>query len=283
MIHQKKNIKYLVAFLNFYTYSRRILKRNQTLLITTIVSVICTLPILTAIPFAYLVYEETHIADFWVLRHQIKNKVYRRAVNVLGGYVHQTVCSEHPLLLCLSMCILLHSYGLLLKQCNENLYNINFSPSSIKCAEIFNDFCAIEVKTRLLKSTLSVPLFVSLFSSFSSLFFALATNLKANAEPTFSLELGINALIGIIVLFSLTVCSSRIPEYMTKIKTTARSLINKYQLRNMDAGKEIDYLLRMEKTDAVYLCACGMVDFKRSLLLSSFGTLFTYGVLIMNT
>ncbi|GFT80515.1 uncharacterized protein NPIL_242701 [Nephila pilipes] len=209
--------------------------------------------------------------------------MYRRAVNILGGYVNQTVCLEHPLLFSLTICILLHRYGLLLKHCNQKLCNIGFSLSPAKYAEIFDYYNNLEEKIRLLRSTLSVPLFVSLFSSFSTLYFALAASLKGNAESTYIFEQGINAFVAIVVLFSLSVYCSRIPDYMMEIKTTVRSLINKYQLQNVDEGREINFLLRMEKMDAVYMSACGMVDFKRSLLFTAFGTFFTYGVLIINT
>ncbi|GFU42631.1 DUF5641 domain-containing protein [Nephila pilipes] len=43
---------------------------------------------------------------------------------------------------------------------------------------------------------------------------------------------------------------------------------------------EFRLLRRIEKSDVIYLSACGMVNFQKSLLLSAFGAFFTYGLLI---
>ncbi|GFY70656.1 uncharacterized protein TNIN_321061 [Trichonephila inaurata madagascariensis] len=91
-----------------------------------------------------------------------------------------------------------------------------------------------------------------------------------------------SASIGIFVIVSLTICNSRIPEMMLKIKATTGSIIDKYKFDKLTYKGTIDVLERMEKKDVIFMSACGMVHFKRSFLLSAFGALFTYGILLVN-
>ncbi|GIY16070.1 uncharacterized protein CDAR_126231 [Caerostris darwini] len=95
-------------------------------------------------------------------------------------------------------------------------------------------------------------------------------------------EMGSNAFTGVVLISLPTIYCSKIPECMSKIKITLRKLIDRLRLRHLDRVREICLLERMEKHDIVYLTACKMVDFKTSLLLSSFGSLFTYGLLVLN-
>ncbi|KAG8191708.1 hypothetical protein JTE90_008773 [Oedothorax gibbosus] len=103
--------------------------------------------------------------------------------------------------------------------------------------------------------------------------------------PEIAVEITAYSLTGIIILFSLTLCGSKIPETMSKIKETAGKLLvrnAKYKLQ-YGLGNEAIYLLRrVEKNQIIHLSACGMVKIKKSYLLSAIGGLFTYGLLILN-
>ncbi|GFT67239.1 uncharacterized protein NPIL_254281 [Nephila pilipes] len=96
------------------------------------------------------------------------------------------------------------------------------------------------------------------------------------------LELCSNAFTGIVVISSVTIYCSKIPDYMLKIKMTARHLIDKCVLNYLDYGNTVDILKIISQKDEIYLSAGGIVHFKKSFLLSAFGTLFTYGLLIMS-
>ncbi|GFY72255.1 uncharacterized protein TNIN_333951 [Trichonephila inaurata madagascariensis] len=106
--------------------------------------------------------------------------------------------------------------------------------------------------------------------------------LKEEITPFVILEICSNGIAGVAVIFSLTICCSKIPDYMLRTKMTARTLIDKYVLNEFDDDKTVPLLKRIVEKDAIYLSAGDIVYFKKSFLLSSFGTLFTYGLLIMN-
>ncbi|GIX77751.1 hypothetical protein CEXT_413331 [Caerostris extrusa] len=101
--------------------------------------------------------------------------------------------------------------------------------------------------------------------------------------PSFMIfELSINTLTGIVILTSLTFCCSKIPELMIKIKIAVAVLIDKHEANDLIGSKEVRLLKRMEKKEIIYMSACDMIYFKKGFLLSACGTLFTYGLLIVN-
>ncbi|GIZ01586.1 uncharacterized protein CEXT_766871 [Caerostris extrusa] len=96
------------------------------------------------------------------------------------------------------------------------------------------------------------------------------------------LELFVFASTGVVFLTSLTLCCSKIPESMIKIKSTLAALIDRHQVNDLSVGREIRLLERMEKKEIIYLSAGDMVYFRKEFLLSAFGTFLTYGLLIVN-
>ncbi|GFY70655.1 uncharacterized protein TNIN_321051 [Trichonephila inaurata madagascariensis] len=120
--------------------------------------------------------------------------------------------------------------------------------------------------------------------SFLNLYTALVFYLQVQDVPSFLLpEIYISASAGAAIICSLTLCCSKIPKYILQIKTTARVLINKSVTKALKNEQDIHLLRGIEKSDVLYFAACGMVQFQKSLLLSSFGTFFTYALLIENS
>ncbi|GFT11275.1 uncharacterized protein TNCV_1143891 [Trichonephila clavipes] len=78
-----------------------------------------------------------------------------------------------------------------------------------------------------------------------------------------------------------TLFNAKIPECMMGIKTTVAFLRDKYEFSTTSKVKEMIVFNRIIKKDIVYLSAGGIVDFKKSFLVTAFGALFTYGVLII--
>ncbi|GFT11193.1 uncharacterized protein TNCV_1143421 [Trichonephila clavipes] len=186
----------------------------------------------------------------------------------------------YPFLFTIAICILIHRYGLLLLQFNNTLKTIDFSMMSIKCVDIINDYTGLEKKIRLLNEVLSVPLFVMLMISFLDLYIAMFLYLKTNSPFVNSPEIFLNAFTSLVILFSMTLCGSKIPEYMLQIQKTAKWLVNKCDVSHSEGVKQFYLLRRILKNDVIYLSAGGMVDLKKSLLLSAAGTFFTYGMLL---
>ncbi|GFT70360.1 uncharacterized protein NPIL_247081 [Nephila pilipes] len=100
--------------------------------------------------------------------------------------------------------------------------------------------------------------------------------------PSLMLEVSSNGFTGIVIIFSLSAYCSKIPEYMLRIKTTAGFVADKYLLYNSNCSKNMRILKGIRKKQVIYLSAGNILHLNKSLLLSAFGTLFTYGLLIVN-
>ncbi|GFY44410.1 uncharacterized protein TNIN_306731 [Trichonephila inaurata madagascariensis] len=200
---------------------------------------------------------------------------------IVGQYMYFTVYLEYPCLFALSVCILVHHYGLLILCIDNDLRKMNLAADPKQLRTIVNDYISLEKKINLLKDSLSTSLFIILLICFCNLFTVLSTSLEEEITSSLILELCSNGFTGVIVIFSLTICCSKIPEYILRTKMTTRSLIDKFQLNELDCAKTV-LLKRILETNVIHLSAGDVVYFKKSFLLSAFGTLFTYGLLIMN-
>ncbi|GFT19050.1 uncharacterized protein TNCV_3212751 [Trichonephila clavipes] len=220
--------------------------------------------------------------NFWTFSYEIPYDMYAIPVGFNGGYTYYRICIETPLLIAFSVCLLLHHYGILLLQFNNALESVDLSTGTSRCLEISNTYNRIEEKLRVLIDILSVPLFIILLMSFLNLYTALVFYLQVDVPSILLPEIYISASAGAAIICSLTLFCSKIPKYILEIKTTARLLIYKSVTKDLISEKEIQILRVIEKSDVLYLSACGMVQFQKSLLLSSFGTFFTYALLIEN-
>ncbi|GIX73458.1 uncharacterized protein CEXT_89551 [Caerostris extrusa] len=96
----------------------------------------------------------------------------------------------------------------------------------------------------------------------------------------YTVDLACKIVTGFLMVYPLILYCSRLSESMCRIRETAACLIDQYQFDNFQ-GKRISFLLeRIEKKDIIYLSACGMINLKRSFLLTAVGAIFTYGILI---
>ncbi|GFY64003.1 uncharacterized protein TNIN_415101 [Trichonephila inaurata madagascariensis] len=180
------------------------------------------------------------------------------------------------------MLVVIHRCGVFLHKFSNDLKNTDFTVFSAKCHEFANGYNLIEEKTRLLRDVFSTPLFIILLRSFFNLYIALSTSLRQEVPLYLMVDISSSMFTGVFVIISLTIGNSKIPEYMLEIKATIGSLIDKHKFGKLMDRKEIEVFERMEKKDVIYMSACGMVNFRRSFLLTSFGTLFTYGLLLVN-
>ncbi|GBM43065.1 hypothetical protein AVEN_126155-1 [Araneus ventricosus] len=240
------------------------------------------LTIVLAAVSTYIIDEAENAADFWALRYKLNDKTYRRVINLIGSYSYFIVYMQFPSIIVLLMCVLIYRYGLHLSYFNDHLKRMEFYLKTEEYIDILKHYDVIEENLHFLKTTLSTPLFIALLHSYFNLYSALSVVLNGKIMIYMFVELGCNVFTGIVLLTLLTIYSSKIPNYMKKIKNTVGFLINKHEQSNLRNEKEIRILKRMEQKEIMYLSACGMIDFKKSFLLTAFGTLLTYGLLIVN-
>ncbi|GBL99864.1 hypothetical protein AVEN_162856-1 [Araneus ventricosus] len=217
-----------------------------------------------------------------LLESCLKTKGTKRLrISLVNTYTTQCISSSLVLLLCLSVYLMIYRCGNNLLQCNDNAQRMDYLELTVKCIDVQEDYGIVEENILLLKKILSSPLLVILLSSLFNLLVALTYSLKDEVPPCMMVELTVSTLTGVIIISSLIVRGSNIPENMLKIKGTAGHLIEKHQLNILDKGREIYVLKSIERKETIHLSACGLVDFKRSLLLTAFGSLFTYGLIIL--
>ncbi|GFQ83053.1 uncharacterized protein TNCT_193661 [Trichonephila clavata] len=225
--------------------------------------------------------KEDEFSDFKRKSFSVKDVTYVRLMTFVGQYIYYTLYIQYPCVFVLSIYVLVHRYAIVLLQFKDDLAKIDLVKIPDMYTEILSAYNCIESKILLLKDTLSGPLFVILSSGFLNFYTSLSNYYLPDVPPHFVLEAVCNAFTGVVIIASLTVCLSRVPENMMKIKATFGLLIEKYQLK-MNGGKEIYFLERLEKRDIIYFSACDIVYFKKSFLLTAFGTVFTYGLIIVH-
>ncbi|GBO02607.1 hypothetical protein AVEN_107510-1 [Araneus ventricosus] len=115
-----------------------------------------------------------------------------------------------------------------------------------------------------------------------NLYGALDLSLGKEIPLSLHVKYAIDAFIYSIVIVSLIIYSSEIPEAIQQIKETAGRLIEKNHLSTLSRGKDASFLERLEKKNVIFLTAGGMADLKMSLLMSIVGAFLTYGFLILN-
>lgn len=84
------------------------------------------------------------------------------------------------------------------------------------------------------------------------------------------------------ILVCFTISSSMISENLLEIRRTVRNFINSYGYSNLISKQNLFYLMRIETEDIVQISVCGMFHLTRSYILSAFGLVLTYGLLIIN-
>ncbi|GIY87559.1 uncharacterized protein CDAR_224511 [Caerostris darwini] len=262
--------------------SHRCLSKHTLRLMDMVLITYCTAPAFLAAVYTYFA-GEIGIVDFWTFGYNIVEGKYKVLVNFIGGLMYYTVYMEFPCFASLSVCVLVHHYELLLRNFHDDLKKTSLSLKMLRCNKLLNSYNSIVEILLLLKDTLSKPLLAALLNGFLNLYLVLSYILQEEVVFIMILELFIFALTGVLLLTSVILCCSGIPEYMMKIKSSLAAIIDRHQVSDATLGREIRLLERMEKKEIIYLSACDMVYFRKEFLLSAFGTVLTYGLLISPT
>ncbi|KAF8767244.1 hypothetical protein HNY73_020228 [Argiope bruennichi] len=281
ILHQQKNLKLLIrssciCTKHYINSPNKYCKRFVGLLILAF----HLLPIFLAALQPHL-YDEK-VTTFWAFGYKFEERKYNVASCCIGEYIQYVVFLQFFCIVFLSYCLLIRRYGIQLTQFHLSLKSTDYNVLIQNAVEVLNDYKKLEENIRLLKQVLSMPLFLILLNSCLNLYGGLAFFLKAEKVDVFAIQFTIFSLIGIVAITTLIFYSSKILEVIQEIKVTAGHIIEKHQLNIPRGGKETFSLNRLEKKNVIFLSACGMVDLKRSLILSIIGALFTYGLLIIN-
>ncbi|GFT80517.1 uncharacterized protein NPIL_242711 [Nephila pilipes] len=214
------------------------LKTTHLFFVMTNLFVICTLPVFLSLVLTYLETDIKPLSKYWALQYQFEDERYKTIVCLVGEYMFRTVRMQYPCVVVLSICVLLYRYSLLLLRLKNSFKIMEFITIPENIMKLGNDYNKIEKKLLVLKDALSTPLFIILLICFCDLYVTMYLVLQKKMTLFLWIELYCNTFSGIVILFSLTIYSAKIPEYMMGIKTTVGFLRDKYEFGSVIRGKE---------------------------------------------
>ncbi|GIX73460.1 hypothetical protein CEXT_89561 [Caerostris extrusa] len=109
-------------------------------------------PVLAAV-YAYIAYEEEHVATIWLYGNVVNGKKYKAAVTFTSGYTYYVMYTELPIFITFSICTLLQRYGSFLLKYKKLLQITNFSAMSANLMKLIDEYNKIENNMCLLKHT----------------------------------------------------------------------------------------------------------------------------------
>ncbi|KAF8766422.1 hypothetical protein HNY73_019487 [Argiope bruennichi] len=278
VLRQKKNLLILIQMLKSRKFLlKKNLNGNWTRALNWISFAVFVSPIFLSILHVSTTFE-IHASDYYVYGYKNMEGRLEFLLCVMGAYGQYALFVKHPLLIILSLCVLINISGLLLFQYDRNLKRLSSSDHSVS---FFKEFLKIIELIHFLKNIVTNSLFIALLIGFLSVYMAIEYGLNTTSYLSiYTVEASSSVLTGILILCSVTVCSSKIPEFMSCIKTTAEFLIDQKLSDSISQRTEFLYLKRIEEKSIVHLSACGIINLRRRFLVSAFGALFTYGILI---
>ncbi|GBM73997.1 hypothetical protein AVEN_21149-1 [Araneus ventricosus] len=274
--HRRKNLFIIIQILKTRKATlKKNLNKKWMRVLNWIAFTVSVSPVFLSVLHVTTTYE-IHASDYFVYGYKNMEDRLRFLLCIVGAYAQYVIFVKHPLLIVLSLCVLINASGLLLYQYGRNLKCFISSENSS-----FKEYLKIVELIHFLNNTLSNLLFIALLIGLLSIYMALEYGLNnASYLTIYTVEASASVLTGILILCSLTVCSSKIPEFMSSIKTTAGFLIDHKLSDSISQKNEFLFLKRIEEKSVVHLSAGGMINIRRRFLLSAFGALFTYGILI---
>ncbi|GIX92946.1 uncharacterized protein CDAR_595041 [Caerostris darwini] len=282
LMHQKDNLERLKYFLKSNQLKLKtgaIANRNR--FSSILLAIFLITPLILSILHVYTTHEN-HNSDYFLYGYSRMEDKLHFFFCCAGAYTYYSIFMKYPVIMALSMCVLIHRYGLLLHKCNADFKDVSACINSSKCNAILNNYFEILHMIRFLKQTLSIPLCFAMLIGFFCIYSAIEYGFNNNGEElyVFYVELLSNVLTGTLLLCSIAMPSARIPEYLRDMKTTAEFLLDKHPLNNIQKTKSLVLLKRIERKQTIYLSACGFVHIQKGFLLSAFGSFITYGILI---
>lgn len=282
VLHQKKKLKGLLR--SILLHQTKFTSDQNKICMGFLKPCYCingSVPVFLAILEVWLTFEDECPTEFYTYSYKFESPIFRKTARFVGVYVYFAVLVEFLFGIIISVCDLMKFCGQYLLIFSNYLECMNSKTLFKKHVSIQNDYNVIENNINILKEILSKPLLLILSCCYLHLFGVLTFGLNETASTCIIIELVASAFLGITGIYLLIIHSSRIPDRMSQIKAMASHIIEKYQLSVFNKERVYFTLNRIEKKDIVYLSACGLVEFRKNILLTAFGTLFTYGLLVL--
>lgn len=220
--------------------------------------------------------------NYWTYGYEITNKKLLILCNIIGSYWLFLLLITTPILVTAFMCTLLRRCTQISEEYIMRLRSLLEMDHYTKMNVIENFFTLSQVIENVAK-VLYIPTFLLILGNFSMIFTSIESFFSGNINSvSMAYEISLMSASGCVMVLTLTHNCSTMSEKLEIIHNICTKTIDKLTFCSPSDDKMISLLKRMESRDVIYVTACGMVTFNRSLILSAFGALFTYSMLILS-
>lgn len=277
---RKKEISEVLLQIGRYRKKDK-LKKSRSYIMTLIIIILLS-PFILCIFNQIMMDLETQTMIYWTYGYQIRSKILRRIILFNGNFVYLVFCVGFPIYLTFCLNILFY-------RCSEMLLNYNAQLKielrtrvnvNIESLKTFFDM------TKLMKKLDHAVMHLSFLIVFYSLHGVFSVLLTMSIDGLYKFNTEYLSVVmfyftfSIIMFLSYTICSSMIPENLIMIKCTVKEFINEYSTIMYITKQNVFYLQRIENEEIIYMSACGLFHLTRNFILSAFGAIFSYGLLI---
>lgn len=282
--HKRKRIYKLLSRIYRYQKFLNVPRNRRNSIIGLLFILNCiSLFLITAIDAALSNLFEDENKILWQYGYRIDSTIFSNLSLIFGKFSYHLLNTYIPVLITSVICCIAYRCGEILSVFNSELENLSFMVGDSRFADTIAVYFAITDILLELKSVMSTLLFMLLMCNCTGVFTSLSCTMMYSSMPyPLMLEVAVCGLGGVCMITANIYCGSFIPENITQIRVTAGRLIERYGKNSFRRGKNLFLLRRIEKKEVIYMTAGGMITIQINLLLTSFGTMLTYGLLLIN-
>lgn len=277
---RKKEISDVLLKIGNYR-KKRDLKKSRSYIMTLTIIILLG-PFIMCIFNQMMLDLETDTMIYWTFQYQIRSKIFRRIIIFNGNLIYLIYCIAFPIYLTFCLNILFY-------RCSEMLFNYNAELQielRLKAnvnLEILKTFFEMTKLMKKLDQAVMNLSFLIVFYNLHAVFSVLLT-MSIDGLYKFNTE-HLSVVIfyftfSTVMFVSYVICSSMVPENLIMIKSTVREFMNEYATFVHITKQNVFHLQRIENEEIVYMSACGLFHLTRSFILSAFGAIFSYGLLV---
>lgn len=227
---------------------------------------------------------ETINMSYWTFEFEVHSIMWKRIILFNGNFMYFFICICFPFYLTFSLCALFY-------RCSEALSGYNTvlqiqlrtrANENIEILKMFFDIVKVAQKLNHAVTGLSFLIVCYSLQGIFTVLLTISLNDIYNNRPVYRIVVMYYFLCSTVMILSYTICSSMISGKLTRIRKAARDFMNSCGYDHFVSKQNLFYLKRIESEEIVYLSACELFYLTRSFMLSAFGAILTYGLLITN-
>ncbi|GBN09872.1 hypothetical protein AVEN_31842-1 [Araneus ventricosus] len=183
--------------------------------------------------------------------------------------------------------------GTLYYKCSELLANVSKSMEDMRCLvpqyreifKIFQNYNELFKMVNEVEETFSSTSFLVLCSQWINLYLVLVTYFKIEDRgfsTAVSWECFARLILGSLTVVGVVLCASRISSQVRRIQTSLQLIHNSLMKDEEKNRRVIEVVKSMIDMEFPQMTAYGFVELKPEFIFSAFGSVLTYGLLVLN-